>query len=123
MLRDDLEEILGHARSIGLRTVLNTKGLGLTRRPDLLRYPTSWCSASTAGPRVAGRTDWSALPWCAGDSRELDYALAVRRDTGTRVVLSAVATPDNLEQVTAVLEFARDHDLGFHVSPEIIGTQ
>jgi hypothetical protein len=33
-----LEEILAHAREVGFRTVLNTKGIGLERRPDVTRF-------------------------------------------------------------------------------------
>ncbi|RCK81128.1 MAG: Radical SAM domain heme biosynthesis protein [Candidatus Ozemobacter sibiricus] len=38
LLRPDLEDLLAHARQRGMRTVLNTKGIGLADRPDLWRF-------------------------------------------------------------------------------------
>ena len=103
LLRDDLEEILGHARSIGFRTVLNTKGLGLAAPAGAAAVtPTSWCSAWT---RSIPTSLAALIGRPASRGREilaaLDYVLAARRGTGTKLVLSAVATPENLEQVAA----------------------
>jgi MoaA/NifB/PqqE/SkfB family radical SAM enzyme len=38
MVLEDLEDILSFARQRGLRTVLNTKGIGIEQRPDLMRF-------------------------------------------------------------------------------------
>ncbi len=123
LLRDDLEEILAHAQAVGLRTVLNTKGLGLARRPDLLRHTSVLVlSLDTLDPvslaRVIGRPMEVAQEVLAA----LDYALETCRRTKTMLVLASVVTPDNLQEVTQVLEFAVDHGVGFQVSPEILGT-
>ncbi len=114
LLRQDLEEILAHAASIGLRTVLNTKGIGLAGRPELLRYADvlvfsldTLNSELLAG--LIGRPRRVAEEILAG----LDYALAVRHRTKAKIVIAAVATPDNLEQVAEVLDFAVAHGLGF----------
>lgn len=124
LLRADLEEILDHARSIGLRTVLNTKGLGLTGRPELLRYADVLVlSLDTLDPGSLAELIDRPISMAREILATLDHVLAARRQTAARVVLSAVATPDNLDQVSAVLDFACAHDLGFHVSPEIVGTQ
>jgi MoaA/NifB/PqqE/SkfB family radical SAM enzyme len=124
MIREDLEEILAHARAVGLRTVLNTKGVGLRQRPDLVRLSdTLVLSIDTL--------DAAALAGLIGRPREaaervldaLRFAMDERRRTGTRVAISAVATPQNLADVGAVLRFAIDNGLAFHVSPEIVGTR
>jgi hypothetical protein len=52
----------------------------------------------------------------------LDFAISRRKETGTKLVLSVVATPTHLPEVSKVLRFALDHSIAFHVSPEIVGT-
>jgi MoaA/NifB/PqqE/SkfB family radical SAM enzyme len=123
LVRDDLEEILAHAHSIDFRTVLNTKGIGLVRRPDLLRYiDVLVLSLDTLEPSclamVIGRPRYVAEEILAA----LDYALTACHRTDTKLVLAAVATPDNLAEVGQVLQFATDRGLGFQLSPEIVGT-
>jgi MoaA/NifB/PqqE/SkfB family radical SAM enzyme len=125
MVRQDLEEILAHAQAVGMRTVLNTKGLGLEKRPGILRHTDVLVlSLDSLRPEalapVLGRTADVA-------KRVLDgyrYALEARRSgaTAARLVLSVVATPDNLDEVRSVMEAALTEGLGFHVSPEIVGT-
>jgi MoaA/NifB/PqqE/SkfB family radical SAM enzyme len=123
LVRDDLEEILAHARSLGFRTVLNTKGIGLPQRPELLRHTSvlvlsldtldSSCLAKLIGrPRDVAAEILAAL----------DFSLAACRRTDTKLVLAAVATPENLAEVSQVLDFALDRGLGFQLSPEIVGT-
>ncbi|MGD0898293.1 MAG: radical SAM protein [Thermoguttaceae bacterium] len=123
LVREDLEEILAHAHSIGFRTVLNTKGIGLVRRGDLLRYTgVLVLSLDTLEPsclaKVIGRPRDVAEEILA----TLDYALTACRRTDTKLVLAAVATPDNLAEVGQVLQFAMGRGLGFQLSPEIVGT-
>ncbi|MBM4063290.1 MAG: radical SAM protein, partial [Planctomycetes bacterium] len=122
MVRPDLEAILAHAQAAGLRTVLNTKGIGLVERPDVLRHSNVLVlSIDTLDPaRLAGligRPPAVAQRVLAA----LEFALAHR--DGTTLVVSAVATPDNLDDVAQVLAFARRHGIGFHLSPEIVGTR
>jgi MoaA/NifB/PqqE/SkfB family radical SAM enzyme len=125
MVRDDLEEILAQAQAAGMRTVLNTKGLGLSDRRDILRY-TDVLVLSLDSLRP------EALAPVLGRSREvaervLDgfrFALEARRSgaTSARLVLSVVATPENLDEVRAVMDVALSEGMGFHISPEIVGT-
>ena len=122
-MRDDLEEILRYARELGFRTVLNTKGIGLANRPDLLRYTNvlvlSLDTLDSAGlAKVIGRPQPVADEILAALRWALDEGLR----TGTKLVLAAVATPDNLDEVAGVLDFALEHKLGFQLSPEIVGT-
>jgi MoaA/NifB/PqqE/SkfB family radical SAM enzyme len=125
MVREDLEEILAHAHAVGMRTVLNTKGLGLAERPGILHHTDVLVlSLDSLRPEllapVLGRTTDVA-------ERVLDgyrFALGARRSGATeaRLVLSVVATPDNLDEVRSVMEAALSEGLGFHISPEIVGT-
>jgi MoaA/NifB/PqqE/SkfB family radical SAM enzyme len=124
MVREDLEEILAHARGIGFLTVLNTKGIGLEARPDLMRLADVLVLSLDT-------LDAGSLAELIGRPRDvaeqvldaLRFALSRRASAGTRLVLSAVATPGNLEEVSNVLRFAVEHSIGFHVSPEIMGVR
>ncbi len=123
MVRKDLEEILARARALGFRTALNTKGVGLPERPEVLRNcdvlalsvdaldPAALTAIMGGKERVAG-----------GVLEALRFAMAERARTGTRLVLSVVATPDNLAEAGRVLGFAAENRLGFHISPQIVGT-
>jgi MoaA/NifB/PqqE/SkfB family radical SAM enzyme len=123
LLRDDLEDILAHARAIGFRTVLNTKAIGVTTRKALLEnIDVLVISIDTLDPdklaMLVGRPRSTAEAILAS----LDFVLDRHNRTGMKLVLSAVATPDNLAEVRKVLDFAMEHSLGFQVSPEIVGT-
>jgi len=124
MLRADLEEILSHARTLGFRTVLNTKGIGLEQRPDLMRLADVLVlSLDTLNPAPLASLLGRPEPVAQRVLSAMYFAIARRHESGTRVVLSAVATPENLGEVAGVLRFAVDNGVGFHVSPEIVGTR
>ena len=134
MLRADLEEILSHAQHVGMRTVLNTKAIGLKERPDLLRFSDVLViSIDSLDEARLGELLGAQLLGPDGNPRPpevaravldaLDFAIQRRGATRTKVVVSAVATPTNLGDVAGVLDFAVTHGLGFHVSPEIVGTR
>ena len=123
MLRPDLEDLLAHARKIGFRTVLNTKGMGLSERPDLIRLSNvlvlsvdsldvSRLAAIIGGSAEAAANIFTALHWAVENWRRYE----------TRVVLSVVAMPDKLDDVSEVLHFAARRKLGFQLSPQIVGT-
>jgi MoaA/NifB/PqqE/SkfB family radical SAM enzyme len=123
LLRDDLEEILAYARAIGFRTVLNTKGIGLTTRKALLEnINVLVVSIDTLDPdklaTLVGRPRSTAEAILAS----LGFVLEQHGHTDAKLVLSVVATPDNLVEVSTVMDFAMEHSLGFQVSPEIVGT-
>ncbi len=119
--RADLEDLLWHARALGFRVVLNTKGIGLVERPRLLGLADALVlSVDALDPaRLAGLI---GRPETAAKEilRTLDWALA-QKDSRKRLVLSAVATPDNLPDVEEVLRLAERERLCFQVSPEIVG--
>lgn len=124
LLREDLEEILAHARSIGFRTVLATKGLGLEKRPGVLRHTDILVLAIDAlePDRLAeeiGRPAETAKAMLAS----LRWILAEGRREGMRVILSAPATPTNLHDVHQVLRLAVENRCGFQVAPLFEGTK
>jgi len=123
MLREDLEALLAHARQIGFRTVLNTKGIGISERPDLMRL-SSVLVLSLDSINTDPLSDVIGRPRHVAERviEALHFAIAKREETGTKLVLSAVATPTNLEEVSKVLRFALNRSIVFHVSPEIVGT-
>ncbi|MBM3335624.1 hypothetical protein FJY63_13275, partial [Candidatus Sumerlaeota bacterium] len=111
-------------RDVGFRTALNTKGIGLEERPDLLRLSDVLVlSLDTLDPASLARFLGRPQEVAERVLEALRFALSTRRATGTALVLSAVATPDNVEGVSAVLRFATENSLGFHLSPEIVGTR
>ncbi|MCL2701771.1 MAG: radical SAM protein [Phycisphaerae bacterium] len=136
MLRPDLEDLLAHAKRIGFRTVLNTKGVGLSHRPDVMRLSDVFVLsvdslnverlAEIIGGRDAGETPASRECDSTAEAEDiltaLDWILANRGYHPTRIVLSVVATPDNLDDVSDVLALCVRHRLGFQLSPQIVGT-
>ena len=124
MLRPDLEDLLSHARQVGFRTVLNTKGTGLPQRPDVMRFSDVLVlSVDSLQPgRLAGIIG-GAPEAAAGILEALHWAIENRRRHKTQVVLSAVAMPDTLDDVSKVLRFAVRHELMFQLSPQVVGTE
>ncbi|MHC4249377.1 MAG: radical SAM protein [Planctomycetota bacterium] len=123
MVREDLEDILEAARSAGFRVVLNTKGVGIEDRRRVLDLTDVLViSVDTMEPETLSRVIGRPREVAERVYEALRFAVAERRASGTKVVLSAVATPGNSEQVAGVLEYAMAKGLGFHVSPEIVGT-
>lgn len=123
MVREDLEEILTSARQMGFRTVLNTKGIGLNDRPGLMRLTDVLVlSLDTMDPGVLSEVIGRPRATAEKVIEALHFAVSRRKETGTKLVLSAVATPTNLTGVRKVLRFALDHSIAFNVSPEIVGT-
>jgi MoaA/NifB/PqqE/SkfB family radical SAM enzyme len=123
MMREDLEEILARARELGLRTVLNTKGIGLERRPDLMRFSNVLVlSIDTIDLESLAKIIGRSPSMAEGVIDGLHFALSRKKETGTKLILSAVAAPTNLDGVSKVLQFAMDREIAFHVSPEIVAT-
>ena len=124
LMRDDLEELLTAARGLGMRTVLNTNGISLPTRPDVMpNCDVLVISLDSTCPETLGRITGQDA---AGAQRILDavqYAIEMRRQTSTSVVLSAVAVPGHLSHAGKVLELACDNDIGFQLSPQINGVR
>ncbi len=123
MVREDLEEILACARQMGFRTVLNTKGIGLNDRPDVMRLTDVLVlSLDAMDPEALSEVIGRPKATAEKIIEAVHFALSKRKETGTKLVFTAVATPANLTGVWEVLRFASKHSVAFNVSPEIVGT-
>lgn len=123
MARTDLEELLAHARALGLRTALNTKGIGLPERPELARLcDVLFLSVDSLDAGRLGAIIGRPAQTAQGVLRALDWALA-HRSAGTKLVVASVARPDSLDDVADLLRFAERYQLAFQLSPEIVGTR
>lgn len=120
MLRSDLEALLIHARNNGMHTVLNTKGIGLANRPDLMRTDTLVLSVDSLHPEKLAEL-YGCHPQLADEVLDaLDVAMTMRSEYKTQIVLSTVATPANLGDIAEILALAERYGFGFHVSPQIV---
>ncbi len=123
MLREDLEDVLELARTRGMRTVLNTKAASLSARPGIMELTDVLVVGVDSLDRsrlssIIGRDSAVAADVLDG----LEYAVKERARTETCVAISAVITPENIEDVGGVLDFAVRNGIGFHASPQIKGT-
>lgn len=123
MLRTDLEDLIDHARGLGMRTVLNTKGIGLAGRPGLMRTDVLVLSVDSLNANKLAE-----ICGCSPDSAQQafdapKFAIESRSRNQTQVVLSTVATPQNLDDTAEVFDFAMRNRLGFHLSPQIDGVR
>jgi organic radical activating enzyme len=123
LVREDLEVLLAHARSIGFRTVLNTKGIGLPDRPEVLESTDVLVLSidSLRSDRLAG------IIGCGGDIAQkilatLYWVVENRSRIKAKIVVAAVITPDYLEDAAEVLQYAFRNSLAFQFSPHLVGT-
>ncbi|MEK7271241.1 MAG: radical SAM protein [Planctomycetota bacterium] len=122
LLRPDLEEILGRARALGFRTILNTKGAGLEKRPEILRLSDVLVIGMDAlEPAALALAMGGDVHAAEAVLSALRFAVAECRKSGKRLVLSAVASPGRIEDAGRVLAFAEENGIGFHLSPQIQG--
>lgn len=124
MIRRDLEEVIDHARGSGFRVVLNTRGIGLEERADLVRLvDVLVLSVDSLDP--ASLADIMRRPRETAERvlGALRFAMSERRRAGTRLAISAVAMPGSIDDVAGVLRFAAKHSLGFQISPEFVGEE
>ncbi len=122
MVRNDLEEILAHAQSIGFRTVLNTKGIGIKDRQDILKLTDVLVLSldSLRSDRLAGIIGETEVT--AKTVLETVHWVIENRQTGkARIVIAAVITPEFPEDALAVFDFAMRNSLAFQFSPQIVG--
>lgn len=123
LIREDLEEILIAARERGFRTVVNTKGLGLTQRPRLFELcDVLVVSVDSLKPEHLAPLLGGALPAAREIVATLDVIPRMSKGSKCRVVLSVVATPETLDDVEEVLERAMANNWGLHFSPQLSGT-
>jgi MoaA/NifB/PqqE/SkfB family radical SAM enzyme len=122
MVRQDLEELLRHAKSVGLRTVLNTKGIGLGQRPELADHAdmlilslesleVDKTAAIIRRPREVAQQVHQAV----------EDGLRLMRDRKKRLTISTVVTAGNVEDVVPLLRFCLENQIVFQISPEMQG--
>jgi MoaA/NifB/PqqE/SkfB family radical SAM enzyme len=122
MMRDDLEEILAEARRIGFRVVLNTKGIGIAKRPDLVRLADILVLGIDAmDPGVLADVIGRPIELACEQLSALEYAIAESRRIGNRLVLSIVLMPKRIKHAQQVIRFAREQRLPYQISPQIVG--
>jgi len=123
LLRPDLGAILAHAKSRGLRTVLNTRSAAICQRPEVLAasdvvvfgldaLQPAAVGAATGEDETAGAAMLAALVGLQAQRPRQRHGL----------VLSCVARPGHLADCDAVLAYAIAGGLGFHCSPQLVGS-
>lgn len=123
LLREDLEQLLAHAKAQGFRTVLNTKGIGLPQRPEIALL----CDVLVLSVDSLDRAtlaDIIGAPEHVADSilQSLQWLLEDGQKLVPRAVVSVVAMPRNLAGIRDILRLCVRHSLGFQISPQIVGT-
>jgi MoaA/NifB/PqqE/SkfB family radical SAM enzyme len=122
MMRDDLEEILNEARRLGFRIVLNTKGIGIEKRPDIIRLVEALVLGIDAmEPAVLADVIGRPVDLACEQLASLEYAISESRSIGNRLALSIVLMPQRIDHARRVIRFAREQRLHFQISPQIVG--
>jgi MoaA/NifB/PqqE/SkfB family radical SAM enzyme len=123
LLRPDLGALLAHARACRLRTVLNTRSDALAERPEVLAA----CDIVVLGldaldPAAAGAACGQDAAAGARLLATLDRLHALQAVHRFRLMVSAVARPGRLGETLGVLERCARLGIGFHCSPQLVGT-
>jgi MoaA/NifB/PqqE/SkfB family radical SAM enzyme len=122
MIRDDLEEILTEAHRLGFRVALNTKGIGLEKRPDLIRFTDVLIlGVDSMDPTTIADITCRPIDLAREQLSSLEYAISECRRIASRLVLSIVLLPGRMEHARQVIHFARDNGLPYQISPQIVG--
>jgi MoaA/NifB/PqqE/SkfB family radical SAM enzyme len=122
MMRDDLEAVLGEAHRIGFRVALNTKGIGLERRPDLIRLADALIiGVDSMDPATLADITGQPIDSAREQLSSLEYAISECRRIGARLILSIVLLPGRMEHARQVIRFAHEKNLPYQISPQIVG--
>lgn len=124
LMRSDLENVLSGAKKLRFRTILNTKGIGLKERSDILKYSDILVLsidtfntdklAKLIGTNISiAKEILNTLDWLVMQSEKYKFSLAI----------SSVATPDNLPDVLEVARYCDRINCYFHISPEVVGIE
>ncbi len=124
MVRPDLEELLAHAKELGFTTVLNTKGLGIGERPELVEHTDLLVlSLETFDEEKCARVIGRPLETARRLLRGLDDALRLTRKLKKKLVVSTVVMPDNVGDVGTILRWCLAEKVVFQVAPQMVGTR
>jgi pyruvate-formate lyase-activating enzyme len=122
MMRDYLEEILTEARRLGFRVALNTKGIGIEKRPDLIRMVDILVLGIDAmEPAILADIIGCPIEPAHEQLSALEYAITESRRFGNKLILSIVLIPGRINHARQVIRFAREKGLPYQISPQIIG--
>ncbi|MBI5549153.1 MAG: radical SAM protein [Deltaproteobacteria bacterium] len=124
MVRQDLEELLRHAKSEGLTTLLNTKGIGIAERPEIVDYTDNLIlslesfdvdktAAIIRRPRETAQKVLQAV----------EDGLRLTRDRKKKLTVSMVAFPGDVEDIGPILRWCLAHDVVFQIAPKMSGVR
>lgn len=122
LVRRDLEEILAHARGLGMRVGLNTNSLTLDERPgllDLVHEVTT--SLETLDVKKCAKLFGSSEQAARQVIENIDMLCAVSKQKGFTVNVQGVIRRETLPDIRDVMRFCRERDVNFAPSPEIVG--
>ena len=122
LVRRDLEEILLHARGLGMRVGLNTNALTLDERPmllDLVHEVTT--SLETLDPVKCAKLFGSSEAAARKVIANIDMLCRVSKQKGFPVNVQGVIRGETIGDIRDVMRFCRERDVMFAPSPEIVG--
>ena len=122
LVRRDLEEIMLHARGLGMRVGLNTNALTLHERPmllDLVHEVTT--SLETLDPVKCAKLFGSSEAAAKQVIANIDMLCHVSKQKGFPVNVQGVIRRETIQDIRDVMRFCRERDVNFAPSPEIVG--
>ncbi len=101
LMREDLSEILAHARALGLMATVNSNGVLVPRKLKELAGVDTLCISLDGGEKAHD------VYRGAGSHRAAMLGISAAREAGIPLMSNTVLTKRNLDQVDEVLETAR----------------
>lgn len=122
MVREDLEELLAHARREGLMTILNTKGIGLAERPEIVDH-TDVLVLSLESLDADKTAQIIRRPRATAERvlQAAEDGLRLTRDKKKKLTVSLVAMPAYADQILPVLRWCLANEVVFQIAPQMIG--
>jgi MoaA/NifB/PqqE/SkfB family radical SAM enzyme len=122
MVRQDLEEILRHAKAEGLMTLLNTKGIGIAERPELVDY-TDMLVLSLETLDVDKTATIIRRPRETAQKvlQAVEDGLRLTRDKKKKLSVSMVVMPNNVEDIRPLLRWCLANGVVFQIAPQMKG--
>jgi len=122
MVREDLEELLRHAKAQGLTTILNTKGIGIGERPELVES----CDVLVLSVETLEVDKLAGIIRRPRETAQkllqaLEDGLRLTRARKKKMVVSLVAMPGNLDDIGPVLRWCLQHGAVFQIAPQMVG--
>lgn len=122
LVRNDLPEILAHARALGFSTIsVCTNGLLLDQQVAILHNIDILMLSFDTLDESKSESLYRRGPQVIGKVRENLERLLLPRGNRPRTYLSICITPETLGDVPAVIDYALERDLGFTFTPVLRG--